>query len=72
MKIKFNPVQKIKKASAFLKEVWAEMKKINWLSLREAFRYTLVVILASAVIAMLLGAADYGFAELLSKLISFK
>ena len=53
----------------FLKEVFLEIKKINWLSRREVLRYTLIVIGVSLVVAIFLGGLDFLFATLLSKFV---
>ncbi|OGZ60780.1 MAG: preprotein translocase subunit SecE [Candidatus Spechtbacteria bacterium RIFCSPLOWO2_01_FULL_46_10] len=43
----------------FLQEVRIEMKKVNWLSRKEALRLTAIVIIISVVTAIYLGAVDY-------------
>jgi len=54
---------------SFLKEVFLEIKKINWLSRREVLRYTLIVIGVSLTVAIFLGGLDFLFATLLSKFV---
>ncbi len=44
----------------FFKEVKSELWKVVWPSRRDAIRYTLTVIVFSLVVAVILGAADYG------------
>lgn len=46
------------------------MKKINWPSVREALRYTVIVIFISLVLAIFLGGIDFGLTALLNKLIN--
>ncbi len=54
---------------SFLKEVFLELKKVNWLSRREILRYTLMVIGVSLAVAIFLGGLDLLFTTLLSKFI---
>ncbi len=42
----------------FLKEVRTEIKKVNWPTRKEAARYTLIVIVATLIVAAYLGALD--------------
>ncbi|MBL7156163.1 MAG: preprotein translocase subunit SecE [Candidatus Pacebacteria bacterium] len=73
VKIKLKPKIKIKrtlkKIFGFLKEVTQEMKKIDWMSPKQAIKYVVIVILASAVIAIFLGGIDYIFTVFLNKFI---
>ena len=61
-----NLFEKIK---GFLKEVKIEMKKINWPTRQESIRYALVVIGASAVMAIFLGGLDFIFMAVLNRFI---
>jgi preprotein translocase subunit SecE len=57
----------IKKGRQRLKifsEIISELKKVVWLTRREALYLTLLVILLSVSIGIILGAFDYGFARL--------
>lgn len=45
----------------FLKEVRVEMKKVNWPTREETVKFTLIVVIASAVVALFLGGLDYVF-----------
>lgn len=45
----------------FLKEVRIEMKKVNWLSRKEVFQYTVLVAVLSIVVGIYLGALDLLF-----------
>ncbi len=49
------------------REVWSELKKVVWLSRREAFYLTGLVILLSVVVGLILGAFDFGFVNLAEK-----
>lgn len=60
----------ISKITTFVKEVRVEMKKVNWPTRQETLRYTLIVIGASAAVAIFLGGLDFLFPWILNKLIS--
>lgn len=60
---------KLGKIIRFLKEVRVEMKKVDWLSLKETLKYTLIVIAGSVVMAIFLGGADFLFTTILNKFI---
>ena len=45
-------------------EIIAELKKVVWLSRREALYLSMLVILLAVVIGIILGAFDYGFSRL--------
>ena len=45
-------------------EIISELRKVVWLSRREALYLTLLVVLLSVVLGIILGAFDYGFARL--------
>ena len=55
-------------AWSFLKEVRLEMKKVNWLTRREVFRHTIIVIVLSMSVAIYLGALDFLFKWVLGKI----
>ena len=57
------------KIKIFLKEVYLELKKVNWLSRREVLRYTLITVIVSGAVAAILGALDFLFATILSRFI---
>lgn len=57
------------KTKTFLQESKQELKKVNWPTRAETVRYTLFVIVFSLVIAAYLGAIDFGFVQLLEKLV---
>lgn len=54
-----------KKIKNFFQEVKTEMKKVNWPTREETTKYTVVVIGATAVVAMYLGALDAIFFQIL-------
>jgi preprotein translocase subunit SecE len=52
----------------FFREIIAEMKKVVWLSRREAAYLTFLVLVVTAAVGVLLGAFDYGFTHLVDSL----
>lgn len=56
MKIFRNIVQ-------FFRDVRAELSKVIWPSRRDTIRYTITVIAFSIVLAVILGAADFGLLQ---------
>lgn len=60
-KTMMTPVSIIKPLWVYLKESRAEMKKVSWPSRQDVVRLTLAVIIASVVVAAILGAFDYVF-----------
>jgi preprotein translocase SecE subunit len=48
-------------------EIISELKKVVWLSWREALYLTMLVILLSVVLGIILGAFDFGFVRLAEK-----
>ena len=55
------------KIKTFLGEVKLEMKRVNWSSKQEVFRYTIIVVLVSLVVAAFLGGLDILFQFLIEK-----
>lgn len=53
----------------YLREVRAELSHISWPTPRQAVTYTLLVILISVLIAVYVGALDFGFSRLLEMFI---
>ncbi len=49
----------MKVVSQFLKEVRQEVKKVTWPTKQETMRYSLMVIIASLIVAAYLGGVDY-------------
>lgn len=68
--MKFNNIpQKIK---SFLKEVYIELRKVNWLNRRDLLKYTLIVISVTLAVAAFLGGLDYIFTLLMKKFILYR
>ncbi len=52
----------------FIGEIIAELKKVVWLTKREAAYLTILVLIVAITIGLVLGAIDYGFTNLVDKL----
>ena len=63
---KMNITQKI---NIFFKEVWVEMKRVNWLSNKDVLRYTLIVLAVTVIVAAFLGGLDFIFTEIIKKFV---
>ncbi len=64
-----NPVAKrISSRFRFVGETISELKKVVWLTRREATYLTFLVLLVAAAAGILLGALDYGFTSLVDKI----
>ncbi len=57
------------KIKQFLKEVRQEVKKVTWPTKEETIKYSLMVVAASLVVAIYLGALDYVVAGILERFI---
>jgi len=53
------------KVKTFLQEVRTEMKKVNWPTKDETIKYTVVVLVATFIVSIYLGALDAVFFYLL-------
>ena len=51
----------------FFGEIIAELKKVVWLSRREALYLTVLVLIVAVTVGLVLGAIDLGFTELVDK-----
>jgi preprotein translocase subunit SecE len=52
---------------AFIGDIIGELRKVVWPTRREAIRLTAMVLAICVAVGLLLGAIDYGFAELVAK-----
>ena len=50
----------------FVSDIISELKKVTWPSRREATYLTTLVIIFTAVVAIILGVIDYGFSKLMN------
>ena len=51
----------------FIGDIIAELKKVVWLTRREAIYLTTLVLIVAIAMGILLGAFDYGFTQLVDK-----
>ncbi len=58
----------IEKSKIFLKETKVEMKRVTWLSRREAVRLTIIVIVFSLIVAGFLGFWDFIFSTIIFRI----
>jgi preprotein translocase subunit SecE len=61
-----NITQKIKE---FFKEVLVEMRRVSWLSRKDVFKYTGIVLIVIVLVALFLGGLDYLFNYLIKTFI---
>jgi len=54
----------------FLSEVRSELAKVVWPTRKQTMQYTLAIIIFSAVMAIVLGAADLGLLKIFEKLVT--
>jgi preprotein translocase subunit SecE len=59
----------LKNIVPFLKDVRAELKRVDWPSKKDTIKYTLVVIGASLTVAFFLGGLDFLFTFLINKFV---
>jgi len=52
----------------FISETIAELKKVVWLTRREAIYLTALVLVVAAAVGLVLGVIDYGFSGLVNEL----
>ena len=52
----------------FISEIIAELRKVVWLSRREATYLTALVLIVAITVGLILGAIDFGFTNLVDKL----
>lgn len=55
--------------TGFFTGLWAEMKKVVWLSRREIVYLTGLVLLVTVVTGLVLGIFDWGFSTIIDKLL---
>jgi preprotein translocase subunit SecE len=59
----------IQKVNNFFKDVYAELKKVSWLSRNDVVRYTLIVLAVTIIVSAFLGGLDFIFSSLVQKII---
>ena len=55
---------------SFLREAFDELKKVTWPSRDDVIRLTLTVIIISVMVAIMLGAIDYGIEKLIERIVT--
>ena len=63
-----HPIAKKGSRFRFISETIAELKKVVWLTRREAAYLTVLVLIVAIAVGLVLGAIDYGFTNLVDKL----
>ncbi|MHB8668875.1 MAG: preprotein translocase subunit SecE [Burkholderiales bacterium] len=58
-------MQIIDKPKTFFREVYVELRKVNWLTWIEVLRYTAIVLGVTILVAAFLGSFDYLFSYLI-------
>jgi len=61
-------VKRVTSRFRFIGEIIAELKKVVWLSRREAAYLTTLVLIVAIIMGLFLGALDYGFTQLVDKI----
>jgi preprotein translocase subunit SecE len=54
----------------FLRQVWAELKKVVWPTRSETIKYSIIVIILSMFVAFYLGAVDYGLLKVFETILN--
>ncbi|MBM4445891.1 MAG: preprotein translocase subunit SecE [Chloroflexi bacterium] len=54
---------------AFIGDIIGELRKVTWPSRRDTIRLTIMVLIVCVAVGLFLGALDYGFAELVAKVL---
>ena len=62
-------LEKIKKFPQFLREVKAELKKVNWSTREELFAATAVVVVATTFLTLYIFGVDFIFTKLVAYLL---
>jgi preprotein translocase subunit SecE len=57
------------KITVFFKEVYFELKRVNWLSQKDVLRYTLIVLAVTLIVSFFLGGLDFVFTEIIKKFV---
>ena len=57
---------------SFIGEIIGELKKVVWLTRREAMYLTFVVLVVAAVVGVILGLVDFGFSRLINDVFLFR
>lgn len=58
------------RASTFLTEVWAELRKVHWPSRKETYAATVIVLIVTFIVATFLGLVDLAISRLVQAVLS--
>ena len=64
--------QKENKLVSYVKSSIEELKKVKWLTVKEAVNHTILVIIVSIFMALFLGFLDYGLTQILYKILKIQ
>lgn len=56
--------------SSYLKETKAELKEVRFPTISQTVTFTVLVVVLSAIIALVLGGADFGLKTILAKILN--
>ena len=59
----------MRKITGFFKDVYSEMQKVVWPTRKQTLFYTIQVIVFCVLVAVILGAADFGLLKLFEKIV---
>ena len=68
-KIQPQTITKKRSRFAFIGDIIGELRKVNWPSRRDTVRLTIMVLIVCLVVGIFLGALDYGFSELVARVL---
>ena len=60
----------VPRASSFVGEVWAELKKVHWPTRKETYAATVVVIVITILVAVFLGVVDFAVSHVVKAILS--
>ena len=60
----------VPRATNFLSEVWAELRKVHWPTRKETYAATAVVIVITIIIAVFLGVVDFAVSHIVRVILS--
>ncbi len=58
------------RATTFLSEVWAELKKVHWPTRKETYAATVVVLVVMIIVAVFLGVVDFAISHVVQAILS--
>ncbi len=60
----------VPRATSFLNEVWAELRKVHWPTRKETYAATAVVIVITVIVAVFLGVVDFAVSHIVRVILS--